>query len=83
MKNEIKGDIVIAYPEGRISSDTAKDFFEEFQGIISENEGRKFEINMEGVEYVSSAGLRIFLNLKKTVVDMKLTERRPEVYDIF
>ncbi len=83
MKNEIKGDIVIAYPEGRISSDTAKDFFEEFQGIISENEGRKFEINMEGVEYVSSAGLRIFLNLKKTGVDMKLTELRPEVYDIF
>ena len=83
MNNEIKGDLVVIYPRGRISSDTAKDYLEDFRGIISENEGRKIEINMEDVEYVSSAGLRIFLNLQKSGVDMTLTELRPEVYDIF
>ncbi len=46
-------------------------------------DGRVLDINMEGVEYVSSAGLRAFMKLKKDGVDFKLTELRPEVYDIF
>ena len=83
MKTEIKNDSVIAYPEGRIDSNTAKAFLDEFKAVSNENEGKKLVINMENIEYVSSAGLRIFLSLQKTVNGLQLIELQPAVYEVF
>lgn len=83
MNTEIKNDSIIAYPSGRIDSNTANGYLEEFQKIIEENPGKSLEINMEDIEYVSSAGLRIFLKLQKAGCGLKLTELKPEVYEVF
>ena len=40
-------------------------------------------INAEGLEYISSAGLRVLLRLRKQLQDLRITEVSPEVYEIF
>ena len=83
MRNEIRDDRVIIYPEGRIDSNNASQYSEEFTKVVEENPGKKLEINMENIEYVSSAGLRIFLKLKKMDCGLEVTEVRPSVYEVF
>ena len=39
--------------------------------------------NAEGLEYISSAGLRVLLRLRKQLQDLRITEVSPEVYEIF
>jgi uncharacterized protein (TIGR02172 family) len=83
MKAEEKNGRLILYPEGRIDSTNASEFFEEIQNKIKGYKSQSTEINMSGVEYVSSAGLRVFMKLKKNGTDFKITEVSPDVYDIF
>ena len=54
------GDIVIAHFNGNLDTNTAPDAEEKLKDII-ESSGAKLIINLEGTNYVSSAGLRIFL----------------------
>ncbi|SEM04587.1 TIGR02172 family protein [Butyrivibrio sp. ob235] len=83
MRTDSKNGKVTVYPEGRIDSNTADGVFKELEEITAENEGAEFEINMEAVEYISSAGLRSFMKLQKSGISMKLTELSPSVYEIF
>ena len=83
MRTEIKDNRVIAYPEGKIDSGSAATYQDEFLKIVEDNPGKALEVNMEGIEYVSSAGLRIFLKLQKSGCGLKLTEVKPAVYDVF
>ncbi|MBP5610260.1 MAG: phosphotransferase, partial [Clostridia bacterium] len=40
-------------------------------------------LDASGLEYISSAGLRVILRLKKACPDLKITGVRPDVYEIF
>ena len=40
-------------------------------------------IDAEALEYISSAGLRVILRLKKDYPDIKIVGVNPEVYEIF
>ncbi len=68
---------------GHIDSANANATEERINGILAENPAGEIVIDCENLGYISSAGLRIILRLKKTVKDTKLVNVSPDVYEIF
>ena len=68
---------------GRIDSSNAAEFEKEVFALIEENGAKSVILDASDTEYISSAGLRVVLKLKKTVADSKIINASPEVYDIF
>ena len=69
--------------KGHIDSTNAKTVED---AIFGELEGRSVgsvTVDCTDLSYISSAGLRMVLKLKKQFSDLSLTELSPEVYDIF
>ena len=70
IKTEKQGDIVLMELTGQLDSKTSR----ELEGVVSEQFAAgesKFLVDLTGVDYVSSAGLRIFLMLAKKVKPKK------------
>ncbi|MBQ7266196.1 MAG: phosphotransferase [Firmicutes bacterium] len=67
---------------GRIDSNNAKEFEDKL--LASFTVGEEANIDASELEYVSSAGLRVFLKLKKVIgAQVNIREVSKEVYDIF
>jgi len=79
---EILNGGVLKIPE-RIDSSNAAEFEKELFAAAGDNR-ENITIDASGTDYVSSAGLRVFLKLKKNVSgEVKVINVSPEVYDIF
>ena len=68
---------------GRVDSTNAPRVEGELLRIVESHPEEAPLINAEGLEYISSAGLRVLLHLRKQCPDMKIVEVRPDVYEIF
>ena len=84
--NEVTGhlqgnELVIAL-SGRIDSNNAQQVEDEINRLLAENACDSLRIDMGELEYVSSAGLRTLLRLRKAYGDLRLTNVGPEVYEI-
>lgn len=69
--------------EGRIDTTTAPDFEKEIDAITDATE---LVLDFSGVEYISSAGLRVVLKAQKLMNKngkMKLTNVNDDVMDVF
>ena len=84
MNVKLEEDELIICLEGRISSDNAKRLEGEIQGVIDEHSGKVPVFDLGAVEYISSAGLRMFLSFAKQFKD-KITLKNvlSEVYEVF
>ncbi|MBR1758087.1 MAG: anti-sigma factor antagonist [Lachnospiraceae bacterium] len=67
---------------GRIDSTNAAATEHEIMNQISGREKQPIVLDMTDLQYISSAGLRVILRLKKTSPDLSLINVNPEVYDI-
>ena len=68
--------------EGRLDTITAPDLDKR----INELDAKEIVLNLENLEYISSAGLRVLLAAHKKFVrlnGMKVTNVKPEVMEIF
>ena len=83
MNSKFENDQLTIFLQGRIDSSNAAEVEAELTEIISQNGGSTLVIDVEGLEYISSAGLRIVLRLRKQFADMKVVNASSEVYDIF
>ena len=84
MDVRIEGNEKILYPEGRITTDTVKEVEQEIMKIIEEHKEPVLVLDLEKVEYISSAGLRLILNLAKLYKDNIIVRNvSPEIYEIF
>lgn len=76
------GNFVLSFV-GRIDSSNAN----EAEQLINEqragHEDKNIIIDAEKLEYISSAGLRIILRLRKSQPDLRIINTSSEVYDIF
>lgn len=79
---EKKGDILFIFLEGRIDSANSAATEELIAKLRSENPASSCVIDAEKLEYLSSAGLRVILRLRKEVPGLKIINVCPEVYDI-
>lgn len=63
-ENEKKGDHLVLKVKGRMDAVTAPEFEKECTGYIDEGE-RSFVVDLGGLDYISSAGLRSILSTAK------------------
>ena len=69
--------------EGRVDASNAQKVEDEIFAIKKENEGKHTVIDADHLEYVSSAGLRVILKLRKEEPSLAIINVTPEVYDVF
>ncbi len=73
-----------AYPEltGRIDSGNAAEVEEKLRAELAGRDGEPLVLDASKLVYISSAGLRVLLRLRKTHPEMKIVGVSPEVYEI-
>ena len=69
--------------EGRVDSANSVGVEKELTDICTENEHEKVIIDIEKLQYISSAGLRVILKLKKSQKNIEIINASNEVYEIF
>lgn len=83
MKIFFDGSVLLIRPEGRIDSENAPAVEKEIFSSVKSNAPKYIVIDAEKLEYISSAGLRVLLKLKKEVDNTQIVNASSEVYDIF
>ena len=76
-------DILYISIEGRIDASNAADAEKKIYDIRGENIGKHTVIDADYLEYISSAGLRIMLKIRKEEPKLAIINVSPDVYDIF
>ena len=79
----MEGNNLIISTKGSIDSNNASDFGNEADKIINSNKFEKLILDFKEIAYVSSAGLRQILRLKKTNPNFKVINVNSEVYEVF
>ena len=69
--------------EGRIDAANAASAEEQILAIRRENEGKHTVIDADNLEYISSAGLRVILKVRKEEPKLAIINVAAEVYDVF
>lgn len=70
--------------KGRIDSNNAAQFEEEMMDAVNKNPGEEITLDASALEYISSAGLRVLMKLRKIVKKaLPVLNVSPEVYEIF
>ena len=70
--------------EGRIDSNNAGEFEENTRGVIAQNPGKDIVFDASKLEYISSAGLRVLMKIRKeTGQEVTVKDVSMEVYEIF
>ena len=69
--------------QGRINSDNSAAVEQELMSKLESYDGRSINLDASNLEYISSAGLRVILRLKKEYPDITVSNVSPEIYEIF
>ena len=76
-------DILYISLVGRIDASNAADVEKKINEIRSANQGMHTVLDADNLEYVSSAGLRVVLRLRKEEPKLAIINVSPEVYGVF
>lgn len=68
---------------GRVDSENSSEFAGKLDECFEEYPGDGLILDLEKLEYISSAGLRVLLNIKKRNRSIEIINTSPDVYDIF
>lgn len=69
--------------EGELNSYNAEDTEKEIDSILEGKEIERVVLDMEKLRYISSAGLRIVVRLKKLYDDTRIIKAQEAVYEVF
>lgn len=83
MKSTFENDILTFFPEGSIDTNNAEQVGEEITNTRAQYPNGSLVLDMEDLRYISSAGLRQILKLKKKEKDFKIINCSSEIYEIF
>ena len=75
-------DVLTVALTGRIDSGNAAELEAEIGGLLEEGPGRGLVLDLKELEYMSSAGLRVLLRLRKLEPRLRLVNASAEVYEI-
>ena len=76
-------DILYIAVEGRIDASNAPEAEEKIFTIKNNNPGKHAVIDADKLEYISSAGLRVILRLRKEEPKLAIINVAPDVYEVF
>ena len=83
MRTKTENGSAVVFFEGRIDSSNSETIRKELDDIAAANPGRELVIDAEGLQYISSAGLRVLLQLSKNQGNrLEVRNVSLEVYDI-
>jgi len=83
VRKETDGACVRLVLTGRIDSVNAPEVEQSVNELLSNETVTELVVDADALEYISSAGLRVVLRLKKTYPNMKIINVSSEVYEIF
>jgi uncharacterized protein (TIGR02172 family) len=84
MKTTLENNTLTIHLEGRIDTNNASAVETELFDIVKANPGAEFVVDAENLEYISSAGLRVLMKLRKQVKkQLPVVNVSREVYEIF
>ena len=83
MRKELNGETLTLFPSGRIDTNNAEAVASEISDILSAEKFEQLVIDAGELEYVSSAGLRVILRLRKSYPTIRIVNVLPDVYEIF
>lgn len=81
IKKNFCGGTLVAEVRGKVDANNAAEFESAIWNEVVQ--AKKVRIDCSKLEYISSAGLRVILKVKKTVKDTEIVDATPESYDIF
>ncbi len=81
----VEGDVLRVELAGRVDSINAPVFIEQYETLAKDHKIETVTVNMKNLEYISSAGLRFLLMMKKSVSGkyVGIKNANPEVMEIF
>ena len=79
----IDKDILYIALDGRIDASNAAQAEEKIFSVKNENLGKHTVIDADNLEYISSAGLRVILKLRKEEPKLAIINVAPDVYEVF
>ena len=79
----IDKDILYISVEGRVDASNAASAEEKIFNIKNENSGKHVVVDADKLEYISSAGLRVILKLRKEEPKLAIINVAADVYDVF
>lgn len=83
MNVKVENNVLFLILEGRIDSANAAAVEAEITEVLAANPHGDVVADAEKLEYISSAGLRVILRLRKEESSLKIINVSPEVYEIF
>ena len=78
----VDNDILYIALEGRIDATNATEAEEKIFNIKNENTGKHTVVDAENLEYISSAGLRVILRLRKEEPKLAIINVAADVYEV-
>ena len=85
--NEVQGKLIgeqyVIKLSGHIDSGNATAVEKAVLELIGQEPGRAIHIDADQLDYISSAGLRVILHLRKTHPELVISNVKPDVYEIF
>ena len=79
----VSGNALTVKVEGRVDSTNAPTLESEILSLIDANPCDKVVLDAENLEYISSAGLRVVLKVKKLKPNCEIVNVNNDVYEIF
>ena len=83
IKNAVVDGKLVVYLNGRIDTSNAQEVEAKIDSIVKENPGKELVLDGENLKYISSAGLRVVLKLRKTLGSLSVIKLIPDVYEVF
>ena len=83
MDHKIEEGKLIVLIHGKIDSNSAPEFEKELFDMVSKNPDLEPVLDAEKLEYISSAGLRVLMKLRKQHDKLEMINVSRDVYEIF
>lgn len=83
MEHLLENNTLTLFLEGELNSYNSEDVENEIESIISNNSFDAVVIDLEKMNYISSAGIRIIVRLKQRFDDTSIRKVPSGIYDIF
>ena len=83
MKYNVEKEKITFYLEGEVNSSNAEQIEKEIDTLLSNGDLKVVVFDLEKLNYISSAGLRIIVKVKQKFDDTSLIKVPDLVYDVF
>lgn len=83
LHGRLENDVLLLELKGRFDSKQAEEADQQIEALLEEYPAGQVVLDAAGLEYISSAGLRIVLKYARQIKTLRIVNASEEVYSIF